>query len=112
MHRGLCDKLTAHDNNMLRLGRSSVPHLGVYELNDIGVAAQPLQQRDLIDEACSRLAIPPSQPNALQRIYLAVGSHDFVHLCMLYMIICGPSCPICKRSTYSIEPNNMCKRVH
>jgi len=103
--------LSVHDYNMLRSARSSLPYLSIDELDDIGVATQPLQQRDLIDEACSRLAIPPGQSNALQRINLAIGSHDFVHLCRFYTVTLRPFCPFTKRSTCSPEPNYICKRV-
>ena len=102
---------SVHAYNMLQAARSSLPYLSIDELDDIGVAAQPLQQRDLVDEACSRLAIPSGQPNALQRIYLAVGRHDFVHLCMFYTVTLRPFCPFTKPSTYSTEPNDICERV-
>jgi hypothetical protein len=50
-------------------------HLCVDELDDIGVAAQSLQQSDLVDEPGRRLVVAPRQPDALQRIYLPARRH-------------------------------------
>ena len=50
-------------------------YLSVDELDDVGVAAQALQQRNLVDEPRSRLMIAPRQPDALQRKYFAAGRH-------------------------------------
>ena len=54
---------------------ASREHLGIDELDDVGVAAQALQQLDLVDEAGGRLVVAPRQPDALQRIYLPIRRH-------------------------------------
>lgn len=53
-------------------------YLCVDELDDVWLAAQALQQPDLIDEAAGSFSIPSGQPDALQCKDLAVGRH---HLC-------------------------------
>ena len=62
------------------MGTYGLPHLCVDELDDVGVAAQALQQRDLVYEPRSGFAVPPGQADALQRKDLAVRSHDLVYL--------------------------------
>lgn len=79
----LCS-LRAHLGNKSRAGSwgrrtlalcARSEHLGIDELDDVGVAAQALQQLDLVDEAGGRLVVAPRQPDALQRIYLPVRRH-------------------------------------
>ena len=54
-------------------------NLSINELDDVGVAAQTLQQRDFVNEASGCLAVTPGQPYALQRIDQTIPDTSLLH---------------------------------
>ena len=54
-------------------------NLCIYQLDDVLLAPQPLQQRDLIHKALAGLRVLALQLDALQGKDLAVGRHHLHH---------------------------------